>query len=179
MCLAAKELKLEIAKKDMIVYKVVRLIRKNRILSYVQDMPYKLGTTYTLSEPLQITTHPYNDINIWDNKAFRDNHIMYNSIVDAVHKGFHSATTTERLRVYRTIMKCKIPKGSTIVRDNSGLIVSDVLRTLGIYIQIDFVPEPYKIHTKTSILHMGTTYRYISAKVFRKLTKMQTYLKVH
>ncbi|HZJ99564.1 MAG TPA: hypothetical protein VFC79_06140 [Tissierellaceae bacterium] len=178
MCLAAKDLKLEIAEKDMIVYKVVSLRSKNKILSCIRETPYKLGTTYTLSEPLQIIAQPYNDINIWDTKAFRDNHIMYNSIVDTVHKGFHSATTMERLRAYKTIMKCKIPKGSTIVRDNSGLIVSDVLRTLGIYVQIKLVPKPYRIDTKISILHMGETYRYISANVFRKLTKMQTYLKV-
>lgn len=139
MCLVvSKDTKEEVLKEDLIVYKVMR-VNTGFFISIFQSYPYKAGKLYNselnreLFNPHSVNDHLYADNDAWNYYEGIPNRYCY-------VEGFHSYITLERAKHttgYKycgyensiidgnSIVECTIPKGSVIVKDETGLAVSN------------------------------------------------------
>lgn len=132
MCLAVhKDSKIITARKDITVYKIVRISGDNYKSPYLR-FEYEKNKKYSVSENLLKSTEGvcFDDLEyrIMMSYGFPRGDIRW------IHKGFHFAFKESRLItplnscIGRMIVKCTIPKGSKYIRgldDNLG--VSDTI----------------------------------------------------
>lgn len=136
MCLMLRrDSKEKVLKEDLIVYKVLRKSSAKLVSNHDHYYIYKLGE---LNEGHIVREQYQNNFD----QVFADS-VAYRKYCDAIRYerfdcyriGFHSIESIDRVMEgghydeddaeIQALVKCTIPKGSTIARDETGLIVSN------------------------------------------------------
>jgi len=143
MCLITYQKEPIILEEDLIVYKDL-IIKNNFIYSRFFSMVYELNTLYTTkiasakgndicfydrdARLAYLTT--YEMIGDWNDNPFTPEQFIGKYNLNSIGSGFHSIL--DGMNGYRPVnFKCKIPKGSEVYYDNSGLVASNQIIILG------------------------------------------------
>lgn len=120
MCLQTKWKNPKIAKRAILVYK---LLHKDRKSIYVGQFEYELNKTYTTEMKISKDTEHFDDAAYeWIQKVGRSN-------VMSISEGFHAFTSIERAeRIGHCVFSAIIPKGAKYYKDGTGLIVSSKIK---------------------------------------------------
>lgn len=131
MCLITTQAKREVAKKDLIVYKAVILSDTDlTAVSPMNEFLWDKGQLYKTRIKKSVVIRGFSIAQYLDDTAFRAYEKERTKVLYTISEGFHAATTARRLTNFCindnfTIKRFIIPKGSTIYRDCTGLIVSN------------------------------------------------------
>jgi hypothetical protein len=128
MCLVTDKLDKNIAKEDMVVYKILcRKMSFGEIIIHSPYIyfPYEINKLYK-TEIKETKDFSYYDSQVGDYYFSSKNKKSFKSF----DEGFHSAKTVERLndvwlKSGKSIYECIIPAGSEYYEDNTDLIVSN------------------------------------------------------
>ena len=147
MCLITKQLKPEILKEDLTVYKEVKTFKLERELEQVRAMLYhftyhKDKVYYTvLEDAISITPYDpkvsitYGDFmkDLMDARCYGHNipNVLKAHNIKVIGQGFHSANHPDRVRPATYTGQFIIPAGSEIYRDETGLLVSNKIMFTG------------------------------------------------
>lgn len=133
MCLIVhKDTEIEIAKKDITVYKIVDCYKDYYIAPYY-DFQYIKNKLYSINNSLILSKEKGS---CFDSKESAAAYFSFMPREDFrwIHEGFHFAFTIERLYdrydldINRVAVRCTIPKGSKFVRGIDHLLgVSDTI----------------------------------------------------
>jgi len=126
MCLITRQKKAKVLTKDLIAYKMFR-VRNGKIKSL--HFPKTWETNKVEKTDFTFVEKRY-DYNYSDNKTFDKYYHLSNTI--GIAQGFHASLIEERFFIYfydknYRIYKVKIPAGSKVYYDCTGLIVSDTM----------------------------------------------------
>lgn len=140
MCLITNKKRVQTAKKDIVVYKVLRSTMKSYYFSY----QYTLGELHSAKlkkRKLRDIWNAYNDV---DEAWLSENYCGWNPTYDGkrvepdyqvrkaltcIERGFHSVLNQDRLAAPSVrkgyVYECTIPKGSKYFTDHTDCIVSN------------------------------------------------------
>ena len=145
MCLITTTRKVKIAKRDIIVWKIMVEESDKVLYSPYQGFRYVKGRKYKakITETKDYQWRCFDDTDEdwllehypnWTDRAKIDSN--YDGKLMCFQKGFHSALNKKRLTHINecndyTTVKCIIPKGSEYYKDTTGCIVSNQIKVIG------------------------------------------------
>jgi hypothetical protein len=128
MCLVTKQKKATITKRDIFVYKAVRIeMYGERETVHSPYYNHSWGREVLFTTELGISRKLIQTCDFYDSTAY-SNYIEYEeneNPLTLISHGFHFAFSKKRLVEEPEVRKFLIPKGSSVFKDNSGLGVSN------------------------------------------------------